>query len=169
MRRVLSLCYVIASVAACGAGDLAKDVVTNLPPGNATGSALSGSYDLTVTTRDCSGQCPTFQVAIFTIRICDKGDVDHQTVSATQADGRLTVSGDAGLYVESLVGGISTDGSFDIGGYTNVQGVDVTARVAGTLGADGRLAGQARLLGVGSVEGTSVNCRGTYDVSGARR
>ncbi|MCA9669048.1 MAG: hypothetical protein KC503_25810 [Myxococcales bacterium] len=170
--RVFGLCVPLLALwllPACGSGDLSRDTVTNLPAGDATGTARGGRYDLTVRTLSCSGQCPTFQVAIFTIRICEVGNVDNQTVDATQNDGELVVSGDAGLYVDAMRGGVWQDGRFDVGGYANEQGVDITARVEGTIAADGTISARARVYGSGTVSGTSVSCNGSYDITGARQ
>jgi hypothetical protein len=157
-------------VAGCGGdGGLSRDEVLNLPPGDATGQALSGEYEVTIATVDCSGQCPSYTVLGFTVHICRPGAVDNERITVTQNGGELTVTGDSSLWVQHLKGGIYQDGHYDIGGYA-LQGdaVDVTARVRGTISPDGTLTGTAQAKGVGESDGLKINCVGTYDFNGKR-
>jgi hypothetical protein len=157
-------------VAGCGGdSDLSREVVTNLPPGDAAGTALSGEYNIDITTTDCSGQCPSYTVLGFTVHLCRPGNVDSERVTVTQQDGLLDVKGDSSLWVQRLKGGVYQDGHYDIGGYA-VQGeaVDVTARVRGTLTAGGAFNGTARVKGVGESDGLQINCLGSYDIIGQR-
>jgi len=47
--------------------------------------------------------------------------------------------------------------------------VQITARVKGTIDDTGSILATARVRGVGSAEGQTINCTGTYDVTGARQ
>lgn len=172
--RGVALVWALAALVGCG-GDsgLSRDVVTSLPDGNATGTALSGQYRVTITTTSCAGACPSFQVlGVFTYSICKVGDVDsNETITTTQTDGHLEVVGDSSLFVQRLVGGVDADGAFDIGGY-EAQGegqVDVTARARGSISQSGLLQATAQARGVGSAEGKSINCVGSYTLSGQRQ
>jgi len=167
----LALLALWLCVAGCGGdGDLSKDVVINLPPGDATGAALSGEYQVTIATTDCSGQCPSYTVWGFTVHICRPGAVDNERITVNQDNGVLEVIGDSSLWVQHMKGGIYQDGHYDVGGYA-VQGeaVDVTARVRGTISPDGTLTGTALAKGVGESDGLKINCVGSYDFSGKRQ
>jgi hypothetical protein len=155
---------------ACGGGELSRSVVTTLPDGNATGSAASGSYLLSVSTTACSGACPTFKVLFFDVVICKVGDQNTATATVKQTEGRLEVDSTA-LLVEHLAGGINSDGAFDIGGAEKMSNdaVDVTVRARGTLLSDGQLSTEARAHGVGVVDSTSIDCTATYQIGGSRK
>ena len=172
--RPMAAVLAFAALAGCG-GDsgLSRDVVTSLPDGNGAGTALSGQYRVTINTTSCSGECPSFQVlGVFTYSICEVGAVDsNETITATQTDGHLEVEGDSSLFVQRLVGGVDADGTFDIGGY-EAQGegqVDVTARAEGRITTGGAIQATAQARGVGSAEGKSINCVGSYTLSGQRQ
>lgn len=173
MKRTLVI-WALVVLAGCGDDNgLSRDVVTSLPDGNAAGAALSGQYRVTITTTSCSGECPSFQVlGVFTYRICEVGAVDsNETITATQTDGHLEVVGDSSLFVQRLVGGVDSDGAFDIGGYeTQADGqVEVTARAKGSISAGGAIQATAQARGVGSAEGKSINCVGSYTLGGQRQ
>jgi hypothetical protein len=182
MSRYLSLLVLLAMLASpvvvmilvsgCGSGELDRDVVTNLPPGDATGTDHSGEYQLTIRTKSCDGRCPTFQVWGFTVRICSPGNTDTEQVTVTQTDGVLEVTElGSSMYVQSLRGGVNTDGTFDVGGYEIQQGteVGVAARVQGQIDGSGRIQATARVCGNGSAEGETIACTGTFDVTGLRQ
>lgn len=181
MGRYLSLLVLLAMLASpvvlmilasgCGSSELDPDVVTNLPPGDANGTAHSGQYQLTILTKTCDGRCPTFQVWGFTVRICSPGNTDTERVTVTQTDGVLEVTElGSSMYVQSLKGGVNTNGSFDVGGYEVQQGVDVgvSARVQGQIDNNGKIQATAKLLGNGTAEGETIACTGTFDITGVR-
>jgi len=167
------MAMLVVGIAACGgSGELSREEVTSIPPGDATGTALSGSYRLTIVTTHCDGSCPSFQVigSIY-YSICKPNATDHETVTVTQKEGVLEVTGDSSLWVQNMSGGVLSDGQFDVGGYeTEADGnVQITARVKGTIDDTGSILATARVRGVGSAEGQTINCTGTYDVTGARQ
>lgn len=156
-------------LAACGSDGLDPDEVKSIPAGDATGSELSGGYRLTIVTERCSGQCPTFNVFGFWVRLCTPGHVDTETVTVAQTDGVLEVL-DLGssMYVNALKGGIYADGTFDVGGYEVQEGVEVgvAARVRGTVTTAGKITATATVFGQGEAEGKTIKCTGTYEVNG---
>src|SRR5262245_16394892 len=91
--HVRPVSFLIAlGVAACGggSGELDPDPVTNLPPGDATGSAATGTYAMQSLTTGCSGRCTT-EVDGFTYSACDIGTRLDETADVTQTDGRLVI------------------------------------------------------------------------------
>jgi len=154
-------------VAACGGGDsdLDADVVTNLPPGTATGDAMTGSYRMESLTTDCSGDCST-TVDDVVYSACDIGTRMTDYVDVTQTNGALVIDIDGNDYVSRLAGGIDTDGGYDIGGLRTQLGgsVTITARATGTFAGDS-MTGEARL----HVSGHGIDCHIETDVTGARR
>jgi hypothetical protein len=170
--RWLMAALLAATVGCGGSGELSRDEVTSIGPGDATGTDRSGRYRLTVVTAGCVGACPAFQiVGSIYWTICKPGATDRETVMVTQKDGFLEVTGDSSLWVQTMSGGLQVDGRFDVGGYeTEADGeVQITARVKGTIDSSGSIVATARARGVGSAEGKSINCTGTYDVTGARQ
>lgn len=165
---VLGLSLVL--LAACGDDTLSRDVVTNLPPGDATGSAATGTYHLQVRTRSCSGSCSVTVIGI-SWRLCEVGDSASETVTVTQTNGTLDIR-DIGssMYVNQLHGGIDGDGSFDVGGYQIQEGtsVGVAMRVQGTIAASGAIVADAAAKGNGSYDGQTISCSATYEVTGER-
>lgn len=163
-----------AWLAACGGGGgdggyLSKDTVTDLPAGDATGSDFSGEYDVELYTSDCSGKCPVIDYGWFTWSICDVGDKDDDVVTIQQTDGRLQVDSDGGLEVTRLIGGINSDGSFDVGGYSTEDSgnVQITARAEGDLsGATITATAKAAAHGTTS-DGTRIDCTATYEITGS--
>lgn len=156
----------------CGSSQLSKEEVTSIPPGNATGSSRSGAYSIEVKTRSCSGQCPSFKVLGFTVRICSEGSTNSELITVTQTDGVLEVSGlSSSMYVQQLKGGIDADGSFDVGGYQIQENADVgvAARVKGTIDDQGRIVARASAYGNGTVDGKTVSCTGEFELTGERR
>lgn len=161
MRSLLLLCFLVA----CGGDDLDPDVVTDLPPGDATGTAASGVYELTSLTTACAGTCATVEDG-FTFSACDVGTRLDDRAEITQADGALTVDLDGNDYVSRLAGGLDADGGFDVGGLRTQLGgeVSITARARGTLAGD-VLDGVARLR----VVGHDLDCEIEVELDGARR
>lgn len=169
MRGMLLMMVAVGALG-CGSDYLDRDVVTSLPPGDASGSALSGSYSGTVTTTACAGTCMA-KYGIFTYTFCEVGDVDKETFQVTQNDGVLEVTGASHLYVASLRGGVDADGRFDVGGYATESGgqIGIVMRVEGTIDGSGTVDAVAKGKGDGSADGVTVNCSASYRISGQRR
>ena len=125
-RSYVGICVVYLAVlgSGCGGGAPTKTLtptdVSNLPPGNATGTALSGSYLVTSSTIegcDCRvGSCSFFH------------GVTGGTVTVTQQDGSLTFTASG---TETETGGVNADDTFSVGGsfalpYSTGQGEDDT-------------------------------------------
>lgn len=160
------------AILGCGDGssDLSREAVTNIPPGSAKGTAFGGSYTMTLVTTTCSGTCPAMGI----LSVCSEGAKDTETATVTQKDGKLEMVS-SGLMVNSVAGGINSDGNFDLGGY-GTQGagaVAITARVTGTIATNGKVTGTARARGVGSVklgtETININCNGSYALTGNKK
>jgi hypothetical protein len=149
-------------------GGLTPDDVRSIPPGDATGNALSGEYEVTRTTRACSGRCAA-TVSGFLVAVCDVGEIVDSRVTVTQTDGDLEVLVDDD--VPALYrGGIQADGAYDLGAYATQNGatIEITVRSQGTITASS-LTGTARSATWGSIEGQSLDCAGEYEVRGLRR
>jgi hypothetical protein len=170
MTILAALCAITGGCGGWGPS-LDPTVVSNLPPGNATGSAASGSYRIELATTSCSGQCPSISYFGFKLTLCEIGRKFDEDAKVTQSDGRLeiTISGSS-FYVRTLKGGISSDGSYDVGGTATQAGgaVAVSARAQGTMNG-ATVGGEARAHGVGQVEGVAVDCYATFSVSGQRK
>lgn len=161
--------------AGCSSGraDLAEDIVTSLPDGDAQGDSASGTYLVDLTTQSCGGICPDVRVIGIPVQICVQGaDFTNQRITITQDQGHLDarISGST-LFVRALAGGIDGDGSFDVGGVTSAlnEQVKITARVKGTIRSSGEIEGTARALGRGEADGTTIDCLGTFSVKGKRQ
>jgi hypothetical protein len=163
----VTVAWVAAVIAGCGDGDLSRQAVTSIPDGNAEGTAHSGSYQVDLYTSSCAGAC-ALRVFDITFSLCSIGQRAEETIAVSQSDGHLRVDGDSNLYVSRLEGGIDQDGSFEVGGYATQAGgaVEITARVRGSILPAGALVGQALAHGIGSYEGQSIDCHGTYEISG---
>jgi hypothetical protein len=147
---------------------LTPEEVTSLPPGNASGSDVSGDYELEAFFADCDGRCPL--VGPFEVSTCDVGTVGDVDAEITQEDGRLTVDVNSSLLDFRAEGGINADGTFDVGGYATQLGgaVEVIARFSGTVGADGQLVAEGQVLARGEVDGETIDCVGTFELDGSR-
>ncbi len=163
-------------LAACGGGDpsvpgggLARDDVDHLPAGTGTGTAASGEYRVEMLTIDCLGTCPVVHSGPFSASTCDVDQLDHPDLDVTQTDGALVMDAE-GLVVDRLAGGIDADGRYVVGAYgTQASGdVDVFVRSTGTLDGE-HFTGMAESHGVGSVNGTAIDCTAIYEVTGERR
>jgi hypothetical protein len=107
-------CFVVigaALLAGCGPGSpgsgLSVESVADLPPGDASGRALSGTWTFAIEIAD--SWCRE-GFLFFTPRHARRG-------ALLQDRGRLTVTLDKPLLeVGRLEGGVNTDGTFDIGG-----------------------------------------------------
>jgi hypothetical protein len=159
------------AVTACGGGSggtLEREDVTDIPPGDAVGSEVSGEYELELYTTDCLGRCPVIEAGIFVVTLCDVGELDSADASVTQADGELVLDS-TGLVIDRLTGGIAADGTFEIGGWGTQYGGAVEIVVLSTGTADGEsFTGTAESRGRGEVEGELIDCTVMYDVTGTR-
>jgi hypothetical protein len=161
MRNIV----VFLVLAGCGgSSDLDADVVTHLPPGDATGSAFAGRYEMTSVTTDCTGDCRT-SAGDAVYSACDIGTRFEDTMMVTQTDGKLVIDVDGNDYVSRLEGGVFADAMFEVGGLRTQQGgtVAITSRVTGAFGA--KLTGTARLR----VRGQGLDCVIETDVTGEKR
>ncbi len=164
----LALCGLV--LAACGDNQaLSRADVEGLPAGDATGSALSGQYQLDLHTTACQGTCPLIDMGWYSLATCDVGHTDSSSVEVTQTDGRLVVVGD-GLLVERMEGGVDQGGSFKVGGYgtQNSGSLEVVTLVHGTMDAEGQIAARSETHAWGEINGTGVNCTALFDVTGQR-
>jgi hypothetical protein len=164
--RRMKIHHAIIFLVACGgdSGELDPDVVTNLPPGDATGTALGGRYSMSSLTTDCSGDCTT-NIDGFVYAACDVGVRLDDTVVVTQADGALKIDVEDNDYVSRLEGGVFASSMFEVGGVRTQYGGSVTiaARVTGTI--TSTLSGTARLR----VSGQGLDCVIESEVSGEKR
>lgn len=157
------------SCAACGGADTAgldPAEVENIGPGNASGQAFSGVFELEVRTVACDGSCSA-STGLFTASLCDVGDVDYETVLINQHDGVLQVEWSEP--VSRLRGGIDANGSYEVGGYGTQSGGDleISVRVDGAIdGPD--LTGTARSWSVGAIDDDRVDCVGDHEITGSR-
>ena len=149
-----------------GDDELSPDAVTQIPEGDAAGTEYSGEYDSEVVTADCSGQCGPIGSVIGSYSLCDIGNVDEDLFEAEHEDGTLRIRAASNYFVELLEGGVDKDGTFSIGGFSTQDSGNFKATnlVDGTIDDDGTLEGTARAHMWGTLDGTSVNCVGTYDV-----
>ena len=186
MRQSLSVlmlasCCVASCCVACGSGggELDPAVVNHLPDGDALGAAASGTYRLRLTTRACSGACPTLEVLGFTVSTCKVGGSETETVVLTQSGGHLRADVKVnGARVPLLSGGLFSDGEFDVGGAGVADphlveplatgALDYAARAQGTLTPAGQVSGEVRLLIKGTLLGTSLSCQLTEELAGSR-
>jgi hypothetical protein len=162
--KYLTICFLVAACSG-GSSDLDADVVTSLPPGDATGSAMTGSYRMETITTDCAGTCST-TVDGFIYSACDIGTRVDNTVMITQTDGALRIDVDDSDYVSRLEGGLDASGAFDVGGLVTQLGgqIAITSRTQGTL-AGNMMTGVGRLR----VRGRGLDCHIEVDASGTRR
>jgi hypothetical protein len=158
---------VLALVLGCGGtDDLAPNVVTRLPDGDGAGSAASGAYSIDLYTSVCQGKCSYGNAQ----SVCDIGQRTSGTLVMTQSGGHLRAEPQgSALVLTRLDGGIWKDGRFDVGGLATQLGgaVTITARAEGTVDGERNLAGQARARAQGSVEGESLDCTATFELSGS--
>src|SRR5512134_3137938 len=170
MRHVLARAVVVSALAvapACGGGgggDLDPDVVTNLPPGDGTGTAATGRYSMESVTTGCDGSC-AIEVDGFVYSACDIGARQDEDAEVTQTDGALAIDVEDSDYVSQLDGGIDADGSFEVGGLVTQQGgeITITARSIGVLTGN-TMIGTARLW----IKGMGLDCDVDVDVEGTR-
>lgn len=146
---------------------LDEQTVTEIPPGSARGSALSGEYEAEIVTVECSGACGPIDSLLGPISLCDVGNIDDEAFETAQDDGALVITGDSSLYVQRQEGGIDADGAFTVGGYAteNAGALEMTSRVEGTIAKDGSVDALARVHVWGAMNQTTVDCFGTYEVT----
>lgn len=168
MRAWVTMASLI--VVACGDGGLSESDVLDLPPGNATGSALSGTYDLEAITVSCSGSCAPVTVFGLIISPCDVGARNDEVATVTQTDGSLQVDVEDSLWASRLSGGVYDDGSFDIGGVKTELGgaARFISHATGSISGSGTWTGELEIRTVGSFEGQSRDCTAQVEVDGAR-
>jgi hypothetical protein len=151
--------FLTAVGSGCGGGAPTKTLtatnVSNMPPGNATGTALSGTYLITSATIagcDCRvGSCDFFHGAA------------GGTVIVTQQDGSLTFTASG---TEPAAGGVNADDTFSVGGSSPLpdsvgQGEDATLNT-GTFEVSGGVPTgvhfQSYQTITGTLEGGSYDC-----------
>jgi hypothetical protein len=143
--------------------DLAPAAVQSIAPGDATGSALDGSYGIQRVTTSCRGACGGLTSFGVAASVCDVGALQPLTARVTQAGGALTIEVDDTPAVYH--GAVFADGRVDVGAYaTQDSSLSVTVRVTGDL-ATGRLDGSARSHFWGSIAGVGIDCLGAYQVT----
>ncbi|HOX45545.1 MAG TPA: hypothetical protein PK668_18245 [Myxococcota bacterium] len=158
------------ALAGCGGGDnLGREDVEDLPAGDATGSALSGNYDLEFYTTACKGACPLIDMGLYSLSICDVGNTDDATVSVTQTDGRLLIVGPS-LLVPRMEGGLDQDGTFLVGGYAtqNSGSVEIVTLGEGAIDGQGQMTGSSETHAWGEVNQTRIDCTALFEISGQR-
>lgn len=167
--RVGMTVAMMAMAMGCGDGGLSESDVRDIPPGNASGSALSGTYDLEAITVACSGSCAPVNVFGVVISPCDVGARNEDIALVTQTDGTLQVDVEDNLWASRLEGGVYSDGSFDIGGVKTELGgaARFISRATGIIDA-GRWTGEIEVRSVGSFEGQSRDCTAIVEVDGER-
>jgi hypothetical protein len=146
-------------------GDLDQQTVTTIPDGNATGSSMSGSYAVELYTTSCGGQCGPVQSGIFTVSLCDVGDVDKEHLEVVETNGHLQVEMNGP--VSRHVGGVNADGTFEVGGYATQEGGNLTIVVHTTGTIDRvtkKVTGTARHRSFGTINGQAVDCLGEHEV-----
>ncbi len=148
-----------ALVSGCGGGAPTKTLtatnVSGMPPGDANGTALSGTYLVTSSTIegcDCRvGSCGFFRGS------------PGGTVTVTQQDGSLTFTAPG---TQPAVGGVNADGTFSVGGafslpYSVGEGEDYTVDT-GTFAVSGGVPTgiqfQSYQTITGTLEGGSYDC-----------
>ena len=170
-----------AAVTSAGAPpDLAEATVTALPDGTATGEAYRGAVTVTLTATACEGACgPVEIVSGFRHTYCRAGETRMATWELEQVEGHLEIPRLDLSFPMIARGGISEDGSFDLGGAAPHATVPLlsTTRVTGTLSSSdgGRqkwgVTGTARSWVGGTLDnnGGSVDCTMTFEVTPAGR
>lgn len=138
MMRTVAGCVALAllvSLASCGGADLtprgASDCLTdadvsNLPAGDATGTAISGTYVSTAGISQLCRECNQNQVSDVCSSLDPKVEAG-QEILVTQTDGVLTIAGSEATYT----GGVNADGTFVVGG--SRPAVDDQGKTVGTV------------------------------------
>ena len=123
-----------STLLACGSDGLSAADVTNVPAGDATGAAATGTYLMSSITTGCSGTCHTIVDGV-SVSVCDIGDMVPMAADATQADGVMQFDVTNSDYVSQLKGGIDTDGHFEVGGVRTQQGgtIEIDTLASGTI------------------------------------
>jgi hypothetical protein len=171
MLRAMTWTALLAlALAGCGSSDtLTREEVENLPAGDATGTSISGDYELEFYTTACKGMCPLIDMGLYSISLCDVGHTDDASVSVTQTDGRLVIIGSS-LMVQRMEGGLDQDGSFQVGGYaTQSSGsVEVATLSSGSINPQSQLSATAETHAWGAIDQTQVNCTALFEITGQR-
>jgi len=161
-RSMVAVGTLMLAAACSGSDDTSRTVtradVTNLPPGNATGSTYSGVYVLSdgvISACDCrKGSCSQVRVA--------KGD----TFTLTQTDGALhvTLRSAANTTDQLYDGGINRGGDFRVGSSFMVENNVSYSLLSGTVTAEVSVDAQSRVTFVGAVGGEDYDCDFTGDL-----
>lgn len=173
MRTIFSLMLLVACAGdergTVAGGGLSRDDVENIPPGDATGSAASGEYEVEMLTIACHGTCPVLHEGPFSSETCDVNQEDFADLEVTQADGAIVMNAD-GLIVDRLAGGIDADGSYVVGAYGTQGSGQVHVFVLGTGVLDGEtFTGMSEAHAVGLYGDTVIDCTAIYELTGERR
>jgi hypothetical protein len=131
-------------------GDLEPSDVADLPAGDATGSAASGTWMISIRTTSCTTACSA--------TACTVGETTNARFQVIQTNGALTLDA-----FTRLRGGIDGDGGFLVGGSSMQSGIELIGRMTGTL-AGSSLVGEA----VVRQRGTPGDCTVVGDVAGMK-
>lgn len=175
MKKFL-LCSLVALLAtSCGGeavqGDLLdRESVTSIPPGDAVGTAYTGTYETQLDVKACSGVCPDINIGAESYSICAEGQQYAEILDVSQEDGYLEVYLDLGFIETSMSGGIYRNRNFEVGGFTasSYGEVDLTTLTKGVFLPGERLNGQVRVLGIGEFGGVFIDCKMLMDLSGTK-
>lgn len=169
-RLPLALVLLAAAVvcAACddgGGSGPSPDESTSVPSGDATGTAATGSWEADTLVLDCQGACPI----VFGAATCDVGDGGREEFELTQTDGSLKIDADDRGFPSRLTGGLYTDGTFEVGGYsTELSGaVEIVAMAAGRIDGD-HLEAIVQSWGTGEADGRSIDCHAEIEIIAER-
>ena len=166
MLRLLPVLLLLACDADGHSTSLSMGAVTSVPRGDADGDGWSGDYQAEIYTERCTGTCGATQSG-FPVSFCDVGETDIEYLDVVQTDGLLEIT--LNDPISRYRGGVYQDGGMEAGGYATDLGsaVELAARLDGTFSDDTLLA-EASSHVWGTVDGTAVDCWGTYTVTAVR-
>ncbi len=152
---------------------LDRDVVENIPEGDAAGDGLSGSYQTRASVVSCAGACGPIDNGGTTYVVCERDAESIEWITVYQEEGALRVDldddGHIGINLDGYVpvrlhGGVDADGSWDVGGYdTKFDGsLEATARARGTVEPGAPFEGTVEVHVVGVVADTKTDCHMTH-------
>ena len=166
--RTATLAGVALAVVLGGCDEqLSDEDVTDLPAGDALGDAFAGDYTMELTTLSCDGVCAPIQVSeLVRLSVCDVGARQSGTARVSQGDGRLQLDIRGALQASRLIGGVDTDGIFDVGGVATAasQARTFRSRVEGTLDANGGT-GVMHTSSLGRSELRELQCEARHELS----
>lgn len=158
MTKLHTFLVIALTAAGCAAdgdpvgasGDLVRDDVENLPAGDASGSAASGTWRVSIRTTSCTSACTAQQ--------CTVAETSNAQFPIIQANGALTMDA-----FTRLRGGLDSDGSFVVGGVAMQGATEQIGRLSGTLTGGSmvgtvvvRVRGANDCTAVGDVAGTKL-------------